>query len=368
MNSFRSKLAQASTRLPFDASLAPMLDKPRGAIDEAILALARANVADWTRPPPDSPRTIFEDLNSRFPTIYIMELGPRGVRLWPKPNHVWPEHVFEQFHQIQQTCAFRATLYKRFVERALTRRSIALTTALAIDVGDIGYVSQDTPLLCFQKSRGCHNLLLPDIDFLVWWWYAAEVDLRAYDRKAIRAGFVGSSTGGSVEVEAIRSSSLPRLRSAAHFVGNPRVSFKIGQAAQYADASARAFLEAQPYFTSRRSWREQRRDRFLLSIDGNGATCSRVAIALKSRCVLVRYASPYQLFYFDQLVPGDNCLQIEQDRDVEAILDREEASPGHFRPVAEAGTRLFERFLTKSRLLDYTAALLTLYAGVVGDA
>ncbi len=367
MNGVRSKLTRALARLPFDASLTPVLDRPKGPIDEAILALAQANIADWTRPPPSSLRTIFADLNSRLSTVYVFEFSPKGIYVWPKPNHVWPEHLREQLDQMEESSAFRARLYKKFIERALSRRSIGLRTILAIDVGDIGYSPPEMPLLCFQKAYGCHNILLPDIDFFVWWWYEAQIDLCSYDRKAIRAGFVGSSTGGPVDVEAIRSSGLPRLRSAAHFVGNPRVSFRIARSTMYADAPTRAFLEAQPYFTSRRSWREQRRDRFLLSIDGNGATCSRVAIALKSRCVLVRYRSPYRLFYFDHLVPGHNCLEIEEDRDIEPILDREEASPGYFRPVAEAGTRLFERYLTKSRLLDYTAALLTQYAGIVGD-
>jgi hypothetical protein len=52
-------------------------------------------------------------------------------------------------------------------------------------------------------------------------------------------------------------------------------------------------LKQQLYFRSWMSWREQLRHRFLLSLDGNGAVCARLAIGLKSNSAVVKYRSPY---------------------------------------------------------------------------
>jgi hypothetical protein len=114
------------------------------------------------------------------------------------------------------------------------------------------------------------------------------------------------------------------------------------------------------------SWPQQWESRFLISIDGNGATCSRVALALKSNSALVKYASPFALFYFPKLQAGRDYLAVTAEREIEAIVERELTTPGFHRDIAEAGTRFYERFLDRRRLFAYTALLLSAYAATLG--
>ena len=69
-------------------------------------------------------------------------------------------------------------------------------------------------------------------------------------------------------------------------------------------------------------WSEQYRHMFLLSMDGNGATCSRVISSLKSNSVLIKYQSDSILYYFSALEPGTHFISVNDDRDIEGILDQ----------------------------------------------
>jgi hypothetical protein len=113
------------------------------------------------------------------------------------------------------------------------------------------------------------------------------------------------------------------------------------------------------------SWEEQLRRRFILSMDGNGATCSRVVITLLSNSVLLKYDSDDILYYFGGMQPWVHYVPVTHDNDVEKIIDLEARNPARFEQIAAAGQKFAMTYLTRDRVYEYTKILLMLYAECV---
>jgi hypothetical protein len=109
-------------------------------------------------------------------------------------------------------------------------------------------------------------------------------------------------------------------------------------------------------------WSEQFPHKFIISVDGNGATCSRVVIALKSNSALLKYHSPHHLYYFKGLVPWLHYVPIVENNDIENIIKIERECPGAFASIAEEGRRFAETYINRQRVFQYVAELLTHYA------
>jgi hypothetical protein len=103
---------------------------------------------------------------------------------------------------------------------------------------------------------------------------------------------------------------------------------------------------------------------FLLSVDGNGATCSRIVSALKSNSVLIKYESDSILYYFSALEPGSHFISVNADRDVEGILDQFDLDPQPFYQIAAKSRSFYENYLTRDKVVEYTGRLLRAYAEV----
>jgi hypothetical protein len=232
-------------------------------------------------------------------------------------------------------------------------------------------VPPTVPLFCFQKEHGARSLLMPDIDFMLSNFYEGEsfIDTNRYMQKSATAVFAGATTGGRIDVEVARNKSTPRLRAAAYFDGNPRVDFRLPGITQVASPEAQTMLEALPFCQKPRlPWQQQFRSRFVISIDGNGATCSRVAVALHSNSVLLKYDSNHVLYYFGGLQPWLHYVPVASDSDIEKILDLESRDPAFFEQIAAAGRRFARTYLNRPATQRYTAALLQLYSAALDGA
>jgi len=224
------------------------------------------------------------------------------------------------------------------------------------------------PLFCFQRTTAQTYPMLPDIDLLESDFLAnpAFRDTIPYREKSDRAVFAGSTTGGTITEQVARDLSLPRLRAAAYFLGNPKVDFRLPHIVQAASTEAIEILARQPFCQAPRlQWAEQFHAKFLLSMDGNGATCSRVAVALGSNSVLMKYASDHLLYYFPALEPWQHYLPIDNDADVERLIDAETADPGRFEPVTQAARAFAGRYINAACAIEYTANLLIGYADIM---
>ncbi len=301
------------------------------------------------------------DLNDRSISAFVLSVRRKNVRLW---NKVFPPEQEIVQRDEQRGFLKRALLYRAFIEKTLRRSKVETAFDFALDVNDFPEDAADLPIFSFQKVRGAHNPLLPDVDFFQSKWYQHDHDGLPYEEKTNSACFVGSSTGAWLGVDEIRNQQTPRLRAAAYFCGNPRVLFRIANAVHCLSEEAKALLMSQPYFSSQVSWEEQLRHRFLISMDGNGAACSRLVKGFRSNSAVIKYDSPYELYYFPALRTGADYLLAEKDEDVERFVETEAASPGAFKEVAQSGRRFAERYLTIGSVMGYTARLLNAFAGL----
>ncbi len=257
-----------------------------------IDALVERQIAGWrgTRLERRATQERFGFFNAAHLSVFIFEASKRQIRIRPKPAFTfWPGLEKVQAAQSRRYL-HRAQSYRAFLERALARAALDDEFSFAIDVSDGPVGESDLPIFAFQKTAGSRHILLPDVDFFRFSWYRSIEDKVRYHDKSITGCFVGSSTGGQISGQAIMEKSLPRLRAASHFVGSPLVTFSIASAVQCQTPRAEALLRAQPYFSGRLDWPAQFKHRFLLSLDGNGAACSRIAIALKSNCVPIKFS------------------------------------------------------------------------------
>lgn len=260
----------------------------------------------------------------------------------------------------------RAARYQQFFQRVVRRFCPKLRTMIAVNVGDEGAGSDSVPIFKFQKPLGAPAILIPDVDILAFDFYYTNKSIKDflnYHEKSCSAIFVGSTTGGGQLTEsAIENLSVPRLRSAVFFKNNPEVIFRLPGLVQCDSDATENRLRAMGFGGERIPWRDQFAHKFLISIDGNGATCSRVVIALRSQSTLLKYDSPHVLHYFSALIPWLHYVPISSDAEVQLAIDVEKRSPGMFEFIAAAGRRFAETFLTRYRTMQYTAWLFQAYS------
>jgi hypothetical protein len=300
---------------------------------------------------------------ARRPEMRLYQFVDGGVAMLPAAA---PE---------QESRGFRAAHYLAFFRAVAPLLPADINVTLCVCLDDRVTAAFPVPVFCFQRTAHEHNPLLPDIDFLTNDFHEAERfnDKVGYFDKAMRAVFAGATTGGRITSERARACSLPRLAAARFFEACADVDFRLPRIVQCADDEAREILEGYEFCRRPRMiWPDQFRHRFLISMDGNGATCARVAMALASNSVLLKYESEHMLFYFPALVAGEHYVPVSAHEDVLAVIAAEQAQPGRYAAVAAAGRAFAERYLTRARLTEYTAFLVRGYAALLagedGDA
>ena len=313
----------------------------------------------------------FDAMNANDKDFFVLEARGRDVAVREKKNFYADLTSAVAHDQV----AARAFIYKTMLQRALEENRLSIHATIGLDVADF-VIERPFPVFSFQKPEGQNNLLLPDVDFFGHFWYpwplvdsgsGKTIPDPPFEQKLTSAIFAGASTGrgGLLSVDDIMEATIPRLHYAKVLDGNRRIIFKICRAVQ-CDSSAQQMLEQESYFAPPIGLEEQLRHKFLISIDGNGATCSRLVIALKSNSVLVKFKSPHRLYYFDGLVEGRDYLSISDERDLETIVAEEERRPGTYRQIAQNGKTFCATYLTAEAGHRYVAKLLKAYEAALG--
>lgn len=296
-------------------------------------------------------------LNDQRGDLTLFEITPDRVAIVPRSGGWQPDPT--------SPLGRRSVMYRDFLQAVIQRDRLGIHTMIAMCMGDGAIESSLAPTFSFQKPAGSTSILMPDIDFLHSNFYESPDtrDHMRYIAKSPSAVFTGSTTGQHVlTLDMVRSLSLPRLHSAIYFKDSPYVEFDLPNIVQCDSPETRDAIMALAVPSHRRSWREQFGYRFLISMDGNGASCSRVVIALRSNSVLLKYNSDNILFYFSEMIPWRHYLPVSTDEDVERIIEMERTQPGLFRDVAEQGKEFYRKHLTRSSVFDYTSTLLRTYA------
>jgi hypothetical protein len=174
---------------------------PDGAASAAeIAALVDHQLRHWRRRGIDR-RALLEGcrtLNEKSISVFVFEIRAGTVTAWRKPGFSFPPELAMLRAMQARSFANRAALYRVLLQAVLARSGIDDDMTLAIDVNDIPARMRGGPLFAFQTADATRNILLPDVDFFHWNWYAGQHDDRAYEDKTITACFAGASTGGPV--------------------------------------------------------------------------------------------------------------------------------------------------------------------------
>lgn len=260
----------------------------------------------------------------------------------------------------------RAELYRKLLQDAADARGLRAPFSVAVAVADMpsAHPAPGMPLFGYQKLAGAPLILLPDPEFLENRFYAEEdedVGLRlSSDPKLNQVMFSGSSTGRILTEQRVRDDDSERLRYAARFLGHPHVRFTIGFAAECETPEAEALLQAKPYFAMV-DWQHQLLSRYVFSMDGNGATCSRVIRVLRSRSVLLKLASPHTLFYFSGLIPWRHYVPVADADDLDRLSHELTRPEFPAELIADAANRFCRESLGAAEVLDYAGRVLELF-------
>jgi hypothetical protein len=294
----------------------------------------------------------YDCYNAEDRPMFLLEIKDGQVSLLPKP------------HKTSDRNAFVIGLYVDLIQQALRIHCLDISAIMAVDLDDHGQTSETAPIFAVSKRMGDTSVLLPHQEFMEHRFHRSDVDETPYSEKSLSAVFAGSTTGHPItpfDETVVHQLEFPRLRSAVFFKDHPLVDFWLPNIVQATPAAER-LLRDMGFGGEWVPWREQFKHKFIISMDGNAATCSRVTVSLKSNSALMKYQSDYLTHYFYSLIPWLHYIPIRCDHDVEMILRMEQEKPDRFKFIAEEGTKFFHKYLNKRQIINYTAELLKMYA------
>jgi hypothetical protein len=238
---------------------------------------------------------------------------------------------------------------------------------------------QDYPVFCYQKRLDYHNIILmPDFEIVENNYFCTQMtrDEKSFVEKNNRAVFYGSTTGTNVlenrvccnTINNIINDPSRRIDAAKYFSGKDDIIFKLPSVVQCDNDDTVNYLKSLEFTSCDPvDYKAQLENKFLISVDGNGATCSRVAISLLSNSVLLKYDSKWILFYHRLLRPYFNFIPILEHKDVEYILMDLPYSLDYYESISRNSSEIFYNVFNKINVDRYFAvALNELYSTFFG--
>ncbi|MBU2722732.1 glycosyl transferase family 90 [Acidithiobacillus ferridurans] len=223
----------------------------------------------------------------------------------------------------------RANIYQDFLS-SITSITKLPGFIFGIEYKDMTHGS-DLPLLCFHKNIDNQSyILIPDFEIIQYNYYTQLKDGTDLENKIDKAVFVGSTTGTNFKenrscwntIDNILNDPSVRISAARFFNDKENVIFKLPSIVQCDSSQTEKFLRNQPYMQAQRmTWDQQYLNRYIISVDGNGPTCTRVALALLSNSVLMKYNSNWTVYYHRMLKPYFNYLPVENHVDIERLME-----------------------------------------------
>ena len=292
------------------------------------------------------------DLNEKSIGFNVLIIDKNGVEILKKPTHIKNDFG-------------RARVYKKHFESVIEYLDLSYPIILGCFVGDGAGDIEEGATFSFQRRTDQNNLLLPDIDMLNSNLYSGSenFDLIPYEKKESKAIFVGSTSGaGGITIDMIKNKLVPRINSALFFKNDKLVDYKLTNICQCANVATELYIKENICDAPRVSWQEQLKYRFLISVDGNGATCSRVNRALMSNSVLLKYHSDSVLFFFPLMEPWKHYIPIESDREVVEVVQTELKNPGNYKTISDNAKDLIKQSLNFYEIYKYTSLLINEYS------
>jgi hypothetical protein len=182
-------------------------------------------------------------------------------------------------------------------------------------------------------------------------------------RKKIARGFWrGSTTGGNFTKS--NCYDKPRSKLVIHSIQNPRfLDARFTHYCQFEQPSfIREFQEKCPG-APRASIRQHQRYRYLIDVDGNACSWSRMYWILLSRSVLLKQESPWYQWYYKAIKPWEHYIPLKND--VEDVVDKiiwAKQNDKKARRIAQNATDIVEEIFSKDAVQTYVVMLLKSYA------
>ena len=289
-------------------------------------------------------------LNEHTSSIFMLQLDGNGVELVAKPDHL-----------LIPILTGRAETYRAFLAAVAAAHPLRRPVTIALEVGDQP-LNGAFPFFSFQKDEGDPSILLPDVNLLEGEFYEGDGfrDHIPFAAKADKAVFVGSTSGSQNTLETIAAGRNQRIEAALFFKNHASVDFWLPMVVQ-SDEAATAAIRSLGLGERIVSWPEQFTYKFLLSLDGNGAACQRIAVALKSNAAVLKYRSRSVLHYFHGLIAGTHYVPIDGNEEVlDLVADKTEYA--RYEEIAADGRDFFKRYLNRQATIGYAAMLLDRYS------
>jgi hypothetical protein len=277
-------------------------------------------------------------------------------------------------HCLDRTNAMgiRAIAYRNLLQAAVDYFSLRdISILVGVHVNDLYIAGCDAPIFFFQKPRGTRGILVPDIDVILFNYFldvnGEFADDTPFIDKIPKAIFAGSTTGDLVlTADHVVHNRNARIRAARFYLAQDDIIFELPNIVQCDTPETVDLIRSYGIEGRSRSWLEQLGYRYLISLDGNGATCSRVALALLSRSVLLKFNSDNLLYYFHGMQPWQHYIPVGQEQDIVQLLAERNDFMGSHARIAEQSRAFAEQFLSRASVLRYVASLLVKYDGLFG--
>lgn len=235
------------------------------------------------------------------------------------------------------------------------------------------------PVLSYHKQWLYENvILIPDFEIFEKHYYCEReyVDTVAFNKKNNRAIFYGSTTGTNWledrpccnTLENIQKDPSVRIEAAQFFYNSDDVIFRLPAVVQCDSPLTADSLLAKKYTQHAQvDWQTQFNEKFIISVDGNGPTCSRVAIALLSNSVLLKYKSRWITYYHRHMVPWVDYVPIEGHEGVVYVLGMLNKNMALYEGIAYGSRKKFAEVFAKPNVdRQFAAAINELYGVVAG--
>lgn len=329
-----------------------------------------AGLTPW-RDPHLSP----EEITARLELDYQSDGAFCFFRIENGSVEIDPAMAVERPHMLDlgHTMGFRAHCFLSLLRDAVRLFEVKGSARICLFVADEYVKDLRGPAFFFQKPIGGRAPLLPDIDLIIL-GYCADSDGRfgdsiSWDDKQSHAIFVGSTTGTSpLTARHVHEGTNERIRAAKFFRNQNNVTFELPNICQEDNEETRKIIESLDIGGPVRSWADQQKSKYQISIDGNGATCARVAISLHSHSTLMKYSSNNILYYFHGLIPWVHYIPVIDDINILRFLDESESLDAIHREIALRSRMFAQQMLTRHAIFSYTARLLQAYINSFGEA
>jgi hypothetical protein len=295
-------------------------------------------------------------------------VGSRSVYSFRFGSKEWNEVYRDQNKIIWDAVESRVQTYHKWLNR-LTRIISLPNFRFCIEFEDMASDTIGAPVLCYHKKYGHNIILIPDFEIYDYNYYCREIysDNLCFEEKYDKAVFVGSTTGTNQQedrgccntMDNIDHDPCVRVSAAKYFDGNASVIFKLPSIVQCDSAETEGYLRSFGFTQCpRMDWVEQFKYKFIISVDGNGPTCTRVAVALLSNSVLLKYESRWITYYHRALRPYYNYVPIAWHDDIHDVLNKINNNYAYYAAISRRASEDFSLILRKSNVDRYFAAVL----------